>query len=140
MNRRVVITGMGTYNPLGHDVETTWQHARDGKSGICHLPELAGHDLKTQFGGQVAGFDADALLGRRSARRMDRMAQLMLAATNQAIADAGLDVAHAGGDRIGVVMGSGIGGIGATLQTVSTFREKGPLRISPFSDSHDVGR
>ncbi len=132
MSRRVVITGMGVYCPLGNDVETTWQNAVQGVSGIRLLPELAEHDLKTQIGGQVQGFDANELFGRRNARRMDRMGQLMLAASMQALEDAGLSATESDRDRIGVVMGSGIGGIGATIESITTFHDKGPSRMSPF--------
>lgn len=132
MSRRVVITGMGVFCPLGNDVETAWRHAVRGVSGIRSLPELAQYDLKTQFGGQVRDFDPNELFGRRNARRMDRMAQLMLAATMQALEDAGLPTSDSDRDRIGVVVGSGIGGIGATIESITTFHGKGPSRMSPF--------
>lgn len=132
MKRRIVITGLGTVNPLGNDVETTWQMAANGRSGITTITAFDATDFKTRIAGEVKGFDPDALFGRRDARRMDRVSQLALAAANQAIEDAELQVDDSNRHRVGVVLGSGIGGIGAVIDNANTLSKRGPNRISPF--------
>jgi 3-oxoacyl-[acyl-carrier-protein] synthase II len=133
MVRRVVITGMGTVNPLGQDIATTWAAVMTGKSGIRMLPELEKLGLKSPFGGQVPDFDPQALFGRRDARRMDRVTHMALAAANQAV-----DQAQLTGneffdrDRVGVVLGSAVGGLGAVVDNEGTFQNKGSGRVSPF--------
>jgi 3-oxoacyl-[acyl-carrier-protein] synthase II len=132
MRRRVVITGLGTYNPLGNDPDTTWERVIDAKSGISTISELEEAGLKTQFGGAVKEFDAVALFGRKDARRMDRVTQLALAASVQAIEDANLELSEEIRDNTGVVLGCGIGNIGTTIEGVNVYNEQGPRRLSPF--------
>lgn len=130
MKRRVVITGLGTYNPLGNDVESTWQRAAAGESGIGPITLFDASDFKTRFAGEVKGFDPVAHFGRKEARRMDRSTQLALAAAGQALADAGLPIGES--ERVGVVLGTGIGGLGTIAENVQTFHQRGHDRVSPF--------
>jgi 3-oxoacyl-[acyl-carrier-protein] synthase II len=131
MERRIVVTGLGTYNPLGNDVETTWEKIRRGESGIGPITAFDAGSHKTQFAGEVKAFDPVALFGRREARRMERLAQLSLAATQQALDDASLDDG-VDRDRVGVILGSGVGALAAIVENVNTLNESGPHRVSPF--------
>jgi len=132
MKRRVVITGLGTVNPLGSDPESTWESIVRGKSGIEYIPEFEASGLKTHFGGQVKAFDPAALFGRKDARRMDRATQFALAAADQALTDSGLELTESVRERTGVVMGCGLGNIGSAIEGISTFNEQGPRKVSPF--------
>lgn len=129
---RVVITGMGTYNPLGNDVETTWARITKGESGIGRITHFDPSDYKTQFAGEVKGFDPNDLFGRKEVRRMSRMTQLALAAAQQALDDSNLDLEAEDKDRIGVVLGSGMGSLDPVIDNVNTFNDRGPYRVSPF--------
>ena len=131
MGRRVVVTGLGTYNPLGNDVETTWEKIRRGESGIAPITHFDTVDFKTQFAGEVKEFDPVALFGRKEARRLERISQLALAAANQALEDATVNGALER-DRVGVALGSGVGALSAMVENAETLREKGPNRVSPF--------
>lgn len=130
--RRVVITGMGTYNPLGNDVETTWQRVSRGESGIRTITHFDASEYKTQFAGEVDGFDPAGLFGRKEIRRMSRMTQLALAATQQALDDSKLNLERTNKDRVGVVLGSGMGSLDPIIDNVNTFNDRGPYRVSPF--------
>jgi len=130
--RRVVITGMGTYNPLGNDVAATWAKIAAGQSGIGPITHFDAAEFKTRIAGEVRDFDPVALLGRREARRMSRMTQLALAAADQAIADGRLIITDANRDRIGVTLGSGMGSMEPMIDNVRTFDQKGAYRVSPF--------
>ncbi len=132
MSRRVVITGLGTLNPLGNDPESTWQAVVAGRSGIDHLTGFDTSELKTRFGGQVKEFDPVALFGRKDARRMDRVTQLAQAAAGQALDDADLQLSEDDSRRAGVILGSGVGGVGSAFDGYGTFLERGPGRVSPF--------
>lgn len=131
--RRVVVTGLGAYNPLGNDPDTTWAQVARGASGIGPITQFDASGLKTRFAGEVKEFDPVALFGRKDARRLDRVTQLALAASAQALADAGLDNgAGPSRDEIGVVLGSGVGALAAIVAGVNAYNEKGPERVSPF--------
>jgi 3-oxoacyl-[acyl-carrier-protein] synthase II len=130
--RRVVITGLGTINPLGNDVATTWASVVAARSGIGPITAFDPAGLATRIAGEVKNFDPLAVFGRREARRMDRVTQLALAAAGEALQDAGLTIDEGNKDRIGVILGSGIGGLGAIVDNVNTMNEKGPGRVSPF--------
>ncbi len=132
MTGRVVITGLGCVSPLGNNVAETWAAALAGKSGVGPITLFDAQDFETRFAAEVKGFDPAALLGRKEARRMDRYTQFAVAAAQQALADAQLEVNEANRDRIGVYLGTGIGGIGSILTEAEVFREKGPRRVSPF--------
>jgi 3-oxoacyl-[acyl-carrier-protein] synthase II len=130
MDRRVVITGMGTISPLGEDVPTTWANLMAGRSGVGPITLFDASDFKVKIAAQVNGFDPVARFGAREARRMDRYAQFCLAAAQEAVASAGLVATPDTAPRIGAVIGSGVGSI---LDTHDVVREQGPRRVSPFS-------
>ncbi|MDA0243644.1 MAG: beta-ketoacyl-ACP synthase II [Chloroflexi bacterium] len=132
-HRRVVITGLGTINPLGNDVASTWQKTAAGQSGIGRITYFDPSSYKTQIGGEVRDFDPEALFGRKDARRMDRVAQYGLAAAEQALRDAQFDTLSESQKRpIGVIIGNGMGGILSTLEAAQTMFGQGHGRISPF--------
>jgi 3-oxoacyl-[acyl-carrier-protein] synthase II len=130
--RRVVVTGMGTYNPLGNDVETTWEKASQGRSGIGPITHFDASEYKTRFAGEVKEFDPVALFGRKEARRSSRVIQLAMAATDQALVDACLQITEANKDRIGSVLGSGMGALDPVVDNAIVLNEQGPRRINPF--------
>ena len=130
--RRVVITGMGTINPLGHDVATTWRQTAVGQSGIGPITQFDAREYKTQFAGEVKEFDPTELFGRKEARRMDRVTQFALAAAGQALANAQLTISDANRQRIGVMMGSGMGIMQPIIESQGVLQERGAGRVSPF--------
>jgi 3-oxoacyl-[acyl-carrier-protein] synthase II len=130
--RRVVITGLGTYNPLGNDVETTWHKLITGQSGIDFISHFDASEYKTQFAGEVKGFDPNEMFGRKEVRRMSRVTQLALAAAQQALDDAHFNATDDNRDRVGVILGSGMGSLDPVIDNVNTFNERGPYRVSPF--------
>ncbi len=132
MQRRVVITGMGAVSPLGLTVEETWAGMLAGKSGSAPITLFDASAHKTKFASEVKGFDPVALFGHREARRMDRFTQFALAAAQQAVEQAGLVATDSNRDRIGIVIGSGIGGIGTIMEQNAIMLEKGVDRVSPF--------
>lgn len=128
---RVVITGMGVISPLGNTVDEFWEKLRDGQSGISEIDAFDTSAYKTKFGGVVRNFDAEALFGRKETRRMDRFTQFAIAAADQAMADSGLKPEGMDLERLGVYVGSGIGGIGSLLDQHRVLLERGPDRVSP---------
>ena len=130
--RRVVVTGMGCLTPVGNNVKDTWQALLAGKSGAGAITHFDASKHKTRFAAEVKGFDATALFGARDARKMDRFTQFATAATIEALEQSGLKVEDANRDRIGVVIGTGIGGIGTLMEQADVLRERGPERVSPF--------
>jgi len=129
---RAVITGMGIISPLGNDVERFWSRLAGGESGISHIDTFDCSRYKSKIAGLVRDFDADALFGRKEARRMDRFCQFALAAADQAIADSGLPMDRIDKERMGVYVGSGTGGIGTLLEQDRVLQDRGPDRVSPF--------
>lgn len=132
MNRRVVITGLGTYNPLGNDPKTTWNMAVTGKSGIGPITSFDARDLRTQFAGELKSFDPVSLFGRKQARRMDRVTQMALASANQALEDAALTDGGIDLEMVGVVLGVGLGNLASTVEGIDTFNKRGARWVSPF--------
>jgi 3-oxoacyl-[acyl-carrier-protein] synthase II len=124
---------MGAITPIGNDVETFWQNVVAGCSGVGPITLFDASAMKTRIAAEVKGFDPEAWFGRKEARRMDRYAQFALAATQQALQDACLDPAQVDRERVGVILGTGIGGIGAMVQGVETLITRGPDRISPLT-------
>lgn len=129
---RVVITGLGTVNPLGLDVDTTWHQASNGESGIRPITSFDADEHKTRIAGEVKGFDPEERFGRKDARRMDRFVQFATAATEEALDDAQLRITDANRDAIGVIIGTGIGGVGTFGAESASFSKKGPSRVSPL--------
>jgi 3-oxoacyl-[acyl-carrier-protein] synthase II len=132
MTRRVVITGMGTVNPLSSDVVAYWEALCAGKSGVgpIELFDTSRHEVK--FGGQVKGFAPETILGTKNARRLDRFAQFAQVAADFAVKDSGLDFSREDPFRCGVVVGSGIGGLWEFEEQHTRMMQGGPGRISPF--------
>ncbi len=129
---RVVVTGVGCVTPLGNDIASTWRALLDGRSGVGPITLFDASEYKTRIAAEVKDFDPEALLGRREARRMDRFTQFAVAAVGQALADSQLTVDEGNRDRIGVVIGTGIGGIGTLLEETEKLRTRGPRWVSPF--------
>jgi len=132
MRRRVVITGLGCISPVGNNVPDMWAHILQGISGVGLITHFDPSEYKCKIAAEVKGFDGAALFGSREARRMDRFAQFALAAAEEARTDAGLEINDNNRNRIGAVIGSGIGGIGTLFEQMQIYYERGPLRVSPF--------
>jgi 3-oxoacyl-[acyl-carrier-protein] synthase II len=130
--RRVVITGMGAVTPLGNDVQTTWQNLLAGKSGAGPITQFDSTDYPVTFACELKDFEPTDWLEHKTARRMDRFAQMVVAAARQADEDAGLDIA-AESDRIGASIATGIGGLQSFQDCSDVLRERGPDRVNPFA-------
>ncbi|WP_163860222.1 beta-ketoacyl-ACP synthase II [Paenibacillus elgii] len=128
---RVVLTGMGVISPLGNEVETFWNRLCRGESGISRIDTFDTSRFKTKIAGIVREFDSEARFGRKEARRMDRFCQFALAAADQALEDSGLSLGEIDRERLGVYVGSGIGGIQTLLEQDAILRDRGPERVSP---------
>lgn len=131
-SRRVVITGLGCLTPLGGDVDETWQSAIQGKSGVGLITHFDASEFKTRIAAEVRDFDAVEFLGHREARRMDRFTQMAVYATDQALKNAAVEITDDNRDRTGVIIGTGIGGIGTLYDQMLKYAEKGPRWVSPF--------
>jgi 3-oxoacyl-[acyl-carrier-protein] synthase II len=132
MRRKVVVTGMGCISPVGNNVEETWKSLLAGKSGAGPITLFDASRHKTRFAAEVKGFDAAAVFGNREARKMDRFTQFATVAALEALEHARLKIDDTNRDRVGIVIGTGIGGIGTILEQVEVLRERGPERVSPF--------
>ena len=131
--RRVVITGLGTINPLGNNVTDTWDKLIKGESGIETITSFETNELPVSFAGEVKNFDANEYMGKQHARKLDRSSHLSIFATEEALKDANLNPEERLGPNVGIVFGTGIGGIGATEQAVRTYDERGASRINPLA-------
>jgi 3-oxoacyl-[acyl-carrier-protein] synthase II len=129
---RVVITGMGGLTPLGNNVETFWQGCVDGRSGIDLITLMDSTNYDVKVDGEVRGFDPREYLEYKEARRMARFSQFAVATARMALADSGLELDKEDSERIGVLIGTGIGGYPDTDQAVRTIVEKGGHRLDPF--------
>ncbi|MAP30902.1 MAG: beta-ketoacyl-[acyl-carrier-protein] synthase II [Pseudomonas sp.] len=130
--RRVVVTGLGMLSPLGNTVESSWQAALAGKSGIGPIEHMDVSAFSTRIGGSVRDFEVELYMAAKEARKLDLFIQYGLAACIQAITDSGLEITDQNRDRIGVVMGSGIGGLTNIEKNHEQLLNSGPRRISPF--------
>ena len=130
--RRVVVTGMGMISPIGNTVEESWQAAVAGRSGIGLNESFDTADYSVKICGAVRDFDISTYMNPKEARRIDEFIQLGIAAATQAIQDAGIEAHPSDADRIGVAIGSGIGGINTIESTHDTLLKSGPRRVSPF--------
>ncbi|RKP47977.1 beta-ketoacyl-[acyl-carrier-protein] synthase II [Cohnella endophytica] len=128
---RVVITGMGAITPLGNDVETFWNRLVKGDSGVTRIDTFDTERYKVKIAGLVRDFDPKELFGLKEARRMDRFSQFALAAADQALKDSGIDLERIDKERIGVYVGSGIGGLRTLMDQHTLISERGPERVSP---------
>jgi len=127
-----VVTGIGILCPLGLDILATWEELIAGKSGIDYITLFDAEPFDTKFAGEVKGFEPTDHINRKDARRMDRFAQLAVAASLQAVEEAGLQINSMNQDNIGVIVGSGIGGLTTLFEQIGVLLEKGPGRVSPF--------
>ena len=134
-NRRVVVTGMGAITPLGNDVAATWEAMKAGCSGIRRITLFDPKDVDAKIGGEVRGFDAEAVMPRKEIRRNDRYVHYAWGATSEALADAGLPnpiADEALAERTGAIIGSGIGGINTMIRDIIEAHELGVQRVGPF--------
>ncbi len=131
-NHRVMVTGIGIISPLGLDVESTWDGIVNGRSGVDLITAFDTEGFDTHFAAEVKGFDPENYLERKEARRMDRFAQFAAVAAQQACAQAGLERGTVDPYHVGVIIGSGIGGISTLSQQHEILIERGPKRVSPF--------
>lgn len=132
MRKRVVITGMGCVSPVGNNVKDTWDALLAGVSGAGPITQFDASNHKTKFAAEVKGFDGVALFGVKEARKLDRFSQLATAATLEALEQSGLKIDDSNRDRVGILIGSGIGGINVIIEQYEVMRERGPDRVSPF--------
>ena len=132
MTRRVVVTGLGLVTPLGNTAEETWSALLAGTSGAARIQRFDPSPLDVTFGCEVKNFDAAAYLDRKEIKRYDLFAQYAMAATIQAVRDAGLEGQFPAKERTGVLIGSGIGGIATFEEQCKIFLTQGPSRVSPF--------
>ncbi|WML43372.1 beta-ketoacyl-ACP synthase II [Neobacillus sp. PS3-40] len=130
--RRVVVTGVGALTPLGNDVDTTWKNLIEGKSGIGPMTRVNADEYPAKVAGELKDFDPETIMDRKSARKMDRFTQYAVAAALMAVEDAKLTINEENADRIGVWIGSGIGGMETFEKQYEIFLEKGYKRVSPF--------
>jgi len=130
--RRVVITGLGIISPVGNTIPEAWENLVAGRSGITRITRFDPAPFASHIAGEVKGFDVDQYLNPKEARRMDIFIQFGMAAGIQAIRDSGLEITEANAERIGVNIGSGIGGLPLIEETHDLLRESGPRKISPF--------
>lgn len=132
MKKRVVVTGLGVISPVGNDIETFWHSLVKGISGIGPITYFDTTGYSTRIAGQVKNFDPAIFIDKKEARRMDRFSQFAVAAAKMAVEDANLDMNSVVGNRVGVILGSGIGGVATMEEQKQILLEKGPGRISPF--------
>jgi 3-oxoacyl-[acyl-carrier-protein] synthase II len=132
MRKRVVVTGLGCITPVGNDIDMMWNNIIAGKSGAGQITHFDTNQHRTKIAAEVKGFDGNTLFGHKDARRMDRFTQFALAAALQAVESSRLKITDDNRDRIGIVIGSGIGGMGTMSEQVNIFYKRGPTRVSPF--------
>ncbi|GAA0848902.1 MAG: beta-ketoacyl-[acyl-carrier-protein] synthase II [Cupriavidus sp.] len=130
--RRVVVTGLGLVSPVGNTVAEGWANLVAGKSGIATVTKFDHSALAVHFAGEVKGFNAEEYIPAKEARHMDTFIHFGIAAGSQALKDSGLEITEANAERIGVLVGSGIGGLPMIEETQMELHNRGPRRISPF--------
>ena len=131
--RRVVVTGLGAITPLGLTMEETWEGLLAGRSGVGTITQFDASDLPVHIAGEIKGFDPKQYINFKKARRMSRCSQVAVATAQEAFADAGLSQPLADEERVGVLIGTGVGGFERGLEGVDAFRAKGLARVNPFS-------
>jgi 3-oxoacyl-[acyl-carrier-protein] synthase II len=130
--KRVVVTGLGAVTPIGNDVRTTWENAIKGVSGIGPITRVNPDDYPAKVAAELKDFDVEQFMDKKDARKMDRFTQYAVAASLMAVKDAGLEITEANAPRVGVWIGSGIGGMETFETQYKILLEKGPRRVSPF--------
>jgi 3-oxoacyl-[acyl-carrier-protein] synthase II len=131
--RRVVVTGLGIFSPVGNSVDEVWQNIAAGKSGIDYITQFDYNVVENHVAGEVKNFDAEAVMGRKEVRRSDRVTHFAVAACRQAMADSGLQVNETNRFKVGCIVGSGIGSIISFAETVLDLHEKGHRGVSPLA-------
>ena len=131
-NNRVVITGIGALSPIGNDAKTTWENALNGVNGIDRITRINTDNYNVHLAGELKDFNIEDHIDKKEARRMDRFTQYAVVAAREAVQDAKLDINDDTADRIGVWIGSGIGGMETFETAHTTLVERGPRRVSPF--------
>jgi 3-oxoacyl-[acyl-carrier-protein] synthase II len=133
MKKRVVITGIGAVTPLGNDIQTTWENIKNGVSGIAPITQINVENFTVKIAGEVKGFHPEEFIDMKEARRMGRFTQFAVAASKMAVNDSELQIGeNVSAERVGVWIGSGIGGLGEFEEQHKRFLDKGPKRVSPF--------
>ncbi|WP_373897264.1 beta-ketoacyl-ACP synthase II [Haloimpatiens sp. FM7315] len=132
MKKRVVITGLGAVTPVGNDVDKFWSNIKNGVCGIDFIKSFDASNQKSKVAAEVKDFDPNLYMDKRDARRMDRYSQFAMAASTEAIKDSGLNLEEIDRERLGVLVGSGVGGIITVEKEHVKLLEKGPGRVSPF--------
>src|ERR671934_782712 len=130
--RRVVVTGLGIVSPLGNDVESSWQALVAGESGAAEITSFDHSDYGVHFACELKDFDPTVWIDKKAARRMDRFAQMILAAARQAEQDAAVDIAGEP-ERVGASIATGIGGLRSYQECYDVLIQRGPDRVSPLS-------
>ena len=130
--RRVVVTGLGAITPIGNNVESFWNGIKSGKCGIDTVTHFDASGFKTQIAGEVKDFEPTDYIEKKEARKMDRFTQLALVAASEAVKDSGLDMEKEDPWKVGVITGSGIGGIDTLEDQHNALLNRGPGRVSPF--------
>jgi 3-oxoacyl-[acyl-carrier-protein] synthase II len=130
--RRVVVTGLGCISPVGNTIADAWGAIKEGKSGIANITKFDATPFATHFAGEVKGFNIEDYIPAKEARHMDTFIHFGMAAGMQAFVDSGITVTEENADRIGVIIGSGIGGLPLIEETHAELTNRGPRRISPF--------
>lgn len=133
MTRRVVITGLGVISPVGCGVEKFWNSLKEGQNGIDFITHFDISEYKAKLAAEVKDFEVEKYMEKKKAKRLDMYSQFAIASTKEAIEDSGLDLDNIDRERVGVIFGTGVGGIGTAKQQVETLAFKGPRRISPFA-------
>src|SRR5690625_1678614 len=131
-NRRVVVTGVGAVTPLGNDAKTMWDSITANKSGIDYITRVNKDDFPVHVAAEVREFDPMKFMDRKEARKMDLFTQYAVAASKMAVEDANLTIDESNADRVGVWIGSGIGGMDTYEEQTRRFIDKGYRRVSPF--------
>lgn len=132
MSRRVVITGLGTVNPLGNNVKDFWEGIKANKLGISKVEQFDTEDIGVYVAGEVKNFEPTDFIDKKDAKRMERFTQFAVVSAQEALNDSGYDIKANDPYKAGVIIGCGIGGIGLTLSEYEKFLNKGPNRVSPF--------
>ncbi len=132
-DRRVVITGLGLVSPVGNNVDEAWENLKSGQSGISTIDRFDTSELGTKFAGEIKDFDANNLFGKKEARRLDRYTQFAMEASRQAIDSSGLLDNGTNRERVGLVIGSCVGGMDTTLNQYDVLQKRGPSRVNPFA-------
>lgn len=132
MKRRVVITGMGTVNPIGNNLKDSWANVKKGVCGIDHIKSIDVTEHAVKVAGEVKDFDPSAVIDKKEARRMDRFSQFALVAADEAFKDSGLNMENEDASRCGVIFSSGIGGMASTESNIVTGQRRGFDKVSPL--------